>query len=113
MRERRLSDGKTSRLAVFSWILYDFSNTIFSITILSFYFPLWVEEQVGSGGLFPGAGLVNSAAALSALFVVFTAPAFGAVADFRQRRVCYPIPLSPISGWGTAARASGGGGGGG
>ncbi|HKH59149.1 MAG TPA: hypothetical protein VKA20_11505 [Rubrobacter sp.] len=40
MRERRLSGGKASRLAVYSWILYDFSNTIFSITILSFYFPL-------------------------------------------------------------------------
>src|SRR5215207_953648 len=74
MRERRSSGGKASRLAAFSWILYDFSNTIFSVTILSFYFPLWVEEQVGSGGLFSGAGLVNSATAISALFVVLTAP---------------------------------------
>ena len=97
MRERRLSGGKASRLAAFSWILYDFSNTIFSITILSFYFPLWVEEQVGSGGILSGAGLVNSAAALSALFVVFTAPAFGAVADFRQRRVPYLIVLTTIA----------------
>jgi UMF1 family MFS transporter len=40
MRERSSSGGKASRLAVYSWILYDFSNTIFSITILSFYFPL-------------------------------------------------------------------------
>src|SRR5215213_3393286 len=72
MRERRLSGGKASRLAVYSWILYDFSNTIFSITILSFYFPLWVEEQVGSGGLLSGAGLVNSATAVSAMFVLLT-----------------------------------------
>src|ERR671915_90548 len=97
MRERRLSDGKTSRLAVFSWILYDFSNTIFSVTILSFYFPLWVEEQVGSGGLFSGAGLVNSATAVSALFVVLTAPVLGAVADLRQRRVSYLILLTIIA----------------
>src|ERR671918_99123 len=82
MRERRLSDGKTSRLAVFSWILYDFSNTIFSVAILSFYFPLWVEEQVGSGGLFSGAGLVNSATAISALFVVLTAPVLGAAVGY-------------------------------
>src|SRR5215217_95534 len=97
MRERRLSDGKTSRLAVFSWILYDFSNTIFSVTILSFYFPLWVEEQVGSGGLFSGAGLVNSATAASALLVVLTAPVLGAIADLRQQRVPYLILLTVLA----------------
>src|SRR5215217_613504 len=103
MRGRRLSGGKTSRLAVFSWILYDFSNTIFSVTILSFYFPLWVEEQVGSGGLFSGAGLVNSATAVSALLVVLTAPVLGAIADLRQRRVPYLIVLTIIAGGHTAA----------
>ena len=97
MRERSSSGGKASRLAFYSWILYDFSNTIFSITILSFYFPLWVEEQVGSGGLLSGAGLVNSAAAVSALLVVLTAPVFGAVADLRQRRVPYLILLTIIA----------------
>ena len=97
MRERRSSGGKASRLAAFSWILYDFSNTIFSVSILSFYFPLWVEEQVGSGGLFSGAGLVNSATAVSALFVVLTAPVLGAVADLRQRRVPYLTLLTIIA----------------
>jgi MFS transporter, UMF1 family len=97
MRGRRLSGGKASRLAAFSWILYDFSNTIFSVAILSFFFPLWVEEQVGSGGFFSGAGLVNSATAFSALLVVFTAPVLGAVADLRQRRVPYLILLTVIA----------------
>ncbi len=97
MRGPRLSGGKTSRLAAFSWILYDFSNTIFSVTILSFYFPLWVEDQVGSGGFFSGAGLVNSATAVSALLVVFTAPILGAIADLRQRRVPYLILLTVIA----------------
>src|SRR5215213_7711295 len=97
MRGRRFSGGKTSRLAVFSWILYDFSNTIFSVTILSFYFPLWVEEQVRSGGLFSGAGLLNSATAVSALLVVLTAPVLGAIADLRQRRVPYLIVLTVIA----------------
>ena len=96
MSERRLSGGKASRLAAFSWILYDFSNTIFSVTILSFYFPLWVEEQVGSGGFLSGPGLVNPATAVSAL-VVLTAPVLGAVADLRQRRVPYLILLTIIA----------------
>jgi UMF1 family MFS transporter len=97
MRGSRLSGGKTSRLAAFSWILYDFSNTIFSVTVLSFYFPLWVEDQVGSGGFLSGAGLVNSATAVSALLVVFTAPILGAIADLRQRRVPYLILLTVIA----------------
>jgi MFS transporter, UMF1 family len=97
MRGPRVSGVKASRLAAFSWILYDFSNTIFSVAVLSFFFPLWVEEQVGSGGLLSGAGLVNSATAVSALFVVVTAPVLGAIADLRQRRVPYLILLTILA----------------
>ena len=58
--------------------------------MLSLFFPLWVEERVGGGGAFVSApGLVNAATAVAALLVVFSAPVFGAVADFRQRRVPY------------------------
>ncbi|HEV8044184.1 MAG TPA: hypothetical protein VGP38_03320, partial [Rubrobacter sp.] len=66
--------GRTSRLAVFSWVLYDLSNTVFAISILTYFFPLWVEQQVGSGGFLSGAALVNAATAVSALLVVLTAP---------------------------------------
>jgi len=97
MRRPGVSGGKASGLAAFSWILYDFSNTIFSVTVLSFFFPLWVEERVAGGGLLSGPGLVNSATALSALFVVLTAPVLGAVADLRQRRVPYLIVLTLLA----------------
>ena len=71
-------------------MLYDFANTIFAVAMLSLFFPLWVEERVGGGGAFVSApGLVNAATAVAALLVVFSAPVFGAVADFRQRRVPY------------------------
>jgi UMF1 family MFS transporter len=86
--------GRASRLAVFSWVLYDLSNTVFAASILTFFFPLWVEQEVGSGGVLSGAGLVNAATAVSALFVVLTAPVLGAVADLRQRRVPYLILLT-------------------
>ena len=85
---------RSSKLAVVSWALYDFSNTIFSVAVLSFFFPLWVEEAVGSGGAVSGAGLVNAATAIAALLVVLTAPVLGAVADLRQRRVPYLIVLT-------------------
>lgn len=97
MSGARISGGKASRLAALSWVLYDFSNTIFSIAVLSFFFPLWVEEQVGSGGFLSGPGLVNSATAVSALFVVVTAPVLGAIADLRQRRVPYLILLTILA----------------
>src|SRR5919112_1826032 len=97
MRGPRVSGGKASSLAAFSWILYDFSNTIFSVAVLSFFFPLWVEERVDGGGFLSGPGLVNSATAVSALFAVLTAPVLGAVADLRQRRVPYLIVLTTIA----------------
>ena len=87
-------NAKASRIAVGAWVLYDLSNTVFAASILSFFFPLWVEQEVGSGGLFSGAGLVNAATAVSALFVVLTAPVLGAVADLRQQRVPYLILLT-------------------
>src|SRR3712207_6801290 len=83
---------RSRALAVWSWVLYDFSNTIFSISILTVFFPLWVEGEVGGG-----AWLVNAATAVSALLVFFTAPILGAVADLRQRRVPYLVVLTLIS----------------
>src|SRR5918992_1585771 len=79
----------STKLAVWAWVLYDFANTIFSVSILTVFFPLWVDSQVGNG-----APLVNAATALSALLVLFTAPVLGAVADLRQRRVPYLAALT-------------------
>ncbi|HET7478135.1 MAG TPA: MFS transporter [Rubrobacteraceae bacterium] len=95
---------RASRLAVWSWVLYDFANTIFSISILSFFFPLWVDEEIGNGGW-----LVNSAVAVSALLVLCTAPVLGAMADFRQRRVPYLVVLTVISVFMTAGLGVSGG----
>ena len=83
-----------SGAAVWAWVLYDFANTIFAVTVLSLFFPLWVEERVGDGAFFSAPGLVNGAAAVSALLVVLSAPVLGAIADFRQRRVPYLVALT-------------------
>src|ERR687894_2403183 len=80
---------RSRALAVWAWVLYDFANTIFSVSILTVFFPLWVDSHVGNG-----APLVNAATALSALLVLFTAPVLGAVADLRQRRVPYLAALT-------------------
>lgn len=83
---------KASRLAVWSWVLYDFSNTIFSISILSFFFPIWFVEELGAS-----ASVFNYATAAGALLVVLTAPFLGAVADLRQRRVPFMALLTLLA----------------
>ncbi len=89
---RGSESGRVSRLAVWSWILYDFSNTIFSISILSYFFPLWLGDELGAG-----ADTVNYLVALSALLVVLTAPVLGSVADLRQRRLPYLVVLTVLA----------------
>ncbi|MDQ3925463.1 MAG: hypothetical protein M3272_00535, partial [Actinomycetota bacterium] len=84
--------GKASRLAVWSWVLYDFSNTIFSISILTYFFPVWLGDELGAG-----ASAVNFATAISAFFVVLTAPLLGAVADLRQKRLPYLAGLTALA----------------
>ena len=77
---------------MWSWVLYDFSNTIFSISILSYFFPLWLGDELGAG-----ADTVNYLVALSALLVVLTAPVLGSVADLRQRRRPYLVVLTLLA----------------
>jgi UMF1 family MFS transporter len=83
---------KASRLAVWSWVLYDFSNTIFSLSILSYFFPLWLGDELGAG-----ADTVNYLVAISALLVVLTAPILGSIADLRQKRRPYLVVLTVLA----------------
>jgi MFS transporter, UMF1 family len=84
--------NKASRLAVWSWVLYDFSNTVFSISILTYFFPVWLGSELEAG-----ADVFNYAAAGSALLVALTAPFLGAVADLRQRRLPYLVALTVLA----------------
>jgi UMF1 family MFS transporter len=83
---------KASRLAVWSWVLYDFSNTIFAISILTYFYPIWLASELGGGP-----GLVNAAVAISSVFVVLTAPVLGAIADLRQKRLPYLVSLTVLA----------------
>ena len=76
--ERTLRD----KLSTPSWILYDFSDTIFSASILTFFFPLWVTQDAGGTD-----ALFAFSLSLSALLVAITAPMSGAVSDRMNRRV--------------------------
>lgn len=69
-------------LSTGSWALYDFSDTIFSASILTFYFPLWVTEDMG--GTDTHFGIALSA---SMLIVALTGPFLGTLSDRLNRRV--------------------------
>ncbi len=88
---------KSSTLAVWAWAFYDFSNTIFSLSILSVFFPRWLEEEFGAGP-----ELFNFISAVAALGVVLAVPLFGALADLRQRRMPYLVVLTFLSAAATA-----------
>jgi alkanesulfonate monooxygenase SsuD/methylene tetrahydromethanopterin reductase-like flavin-dependent oxidoreductase (luciferase family) len=77
---------RVSRLSVGSWVLYDLANTIFSLSIVSVYFSLWVVH--GMGGTQLQYGLANG---LSMALVFITAPALGALSDQSPRRVPFLI----------------------
>jgi MFS-type transporter involved in bile tolerance (Atg22 family) len=88
------SARKASSVAVWSWVLYDFANTIFSVSVLSYFFPLWLGDELGLGG----ASLFNYVTAASMLLVALTSPFFGAAADLRQRRKPHLILLTLLFG---------------
>lgn len=68
--------------ALFAWTLYDFANTIFSMNIVSRYFPLWVTKEHGAPDLY-----FSLALSLSMLVVAITSPALGAISDDTGKRV--------------------------
>jgi UMF1 family MFS transporter len=83
---------KESNLGVWSYVLYYFGNTPFSLTILTLYFPLWLTEEYGAGP-----ALFNYATAIASLLVVLSAPALGAIVDLHQSRKPYLVVLTLVT----------------
>lgn len=71
----------SSRLAIFSWSLYDFANTIFSMNVISLYFALWVTVDHGGQDI-----LYSTALSLSMLAVAVSVPVFGTFSDTTGKR---------------------------
>lgn len=71
----------TNRLAVASWSLYDFANTIFSMNVVSLYFALWVTVDQGGKDI-----LYSFALSGSMLAVALSVPIFGAISDHTGKR---------------------------
>ena len=80
----------SNRLAIFSWSLYDFANTIFSMNVISLYFALWVTVDHDGQDI-----LYSTALSLSMLAVALSVPVFGALSDTTGKRRVPPDRTHP------------------
>jgi UMF1 family MFS transporter len=65
----------------FSWALYDFANTVFSMNIATLYFAAWLVADLGHSNT-----LYASVNGIASALVVVSIPVFGAISDATQRR---------------------------
>ncbi|MFQ6672830.1 MAG: MFS transporter, partial [Candidatus Tectimicrobiota bacterium] len=93
----------SSRRDVAAWCLYDFANTIFSMNVVSLYFPLWVTADLGGGDLW--VSLANSG---SMAFVALSLPLLGVQADHGRRRRLFLVAFTAASCAATAVIGLGG-----
>lgn len=75
------SSADPSRLATYSWVVYDLANTIFALGVVGLYFSDWM---VAEGHPDTYLAIVHATAAVA---VIFLAPWVGARTDVTGRRV--------------------------
>jgi UMF1 family MFS transporter len=92
-----------SKSKVFTWSLYDFANTIFSMNVVSLNFPLFIKNH------YHGADLSLSLARSSAMVMVaLSMPLAGVMADKYQRRMPLTIFFTILCCAATALLGKGG-----
>lgn len=83
---------RAPRLERWSWALYDFANTIFSMNIATLYFTVWLVSDLGVSNT------VNAAASAAAsALVVVAIPFLGALSDVRRRRKPWVVGFTILS----------------
>jgi UMF1 family MFS transporter len=80
-----------TRREVWSWLLYDFANTIFSMNILTMYFAQWVVIDQARGDLWYAVPY-----SISMVLAAVTMPVLGAVSDLLGNRKRFLINLSLV-----------------
>lgn len=75
-----------------SWALYDFSNTIFSMNIATLFFAVWIVNDVGASNT-----MAALASSISSVLVVLSIPLFGAISDATQRRKPWVVGFTLIA----------------
>src|SRR3954463_9093365 len=76
----------------FSWALYDFANTIFSMNIASLYFTAWMVKDLGSSNT-----LYATTNGIASALVVLCIPVLGAVSDARRKRKWWVVGFTVLA----------------
>jgi UMF1 family MFS transporter len=90
--EQTVITRRASARERWSWALYDFSNTIFSMNIATLFFAVWLVKDVGASNT-----MAAVASSISSVLVVFSIPLFGAISDATQRRKPWVVGFTIIS----------------
>ena len=81
-----------------SWALYDFANTIFSMNVATLYFSAWIVVDLGSSEF-----AYSIASGIASILVVLAIPVLGAVSDAKRRRKPWVVGFTIASCLATAA----------
>jgi UMF1 family MFS transporter len=75
-----------------SWALYDFANTIFSMNIATLYFAVWIVSDLGASNTVYALGN-----AIASALVVVSIPVLGAISDARRRRKSWVVGFTLVA----------------
>jgi MFS transporter, UMF1 family len=81
-----------------SWALYDFANTVFSMNIATLYFTVWLVADLGASNM--AVGVAN---AITSALVAVSIPVFGVISDGTQRRKPWVVWFTLLACVATAA----------
>ena len=95
--------------SVASWVLYDLANTIFSMGVVSMFFSLWVDDNVGQDRSTQVYSVITG---ISMGIIFILSPLLGAMSDRARRRmpflvvstvlcVAMTVLLARVGYWGT------------
>lgn len=79
------------KLTIFSWSMYDFANTIFSMNVISLYFALWITIDMKKADIFYSIALSSSM-----FLAAVSAPILGAISDKLGKRMPFLIASTVI-----------------
>ncbi|MEE9904691.1 MFS transporter [Chlorobium sp.] len=86
----------TEKGKVFSWLLFDFANTSFSVMMVTFAFPLFFKNVI-CGGDPSGDMLWGVGVSVSMLLVALISPVLGAASDYSGHRKRYLFFFTMLS----------------
>jgi UMF1 family MFS transporter len=89
-------NNTSQKARIFSWLLFDFANTSFSVMMVTFAFPLYFKNIICEGEP-KGDALWGMSVSISMLLVALISPVLGAQADYSGRRKRFLFAFTMIS----------------